>query len=62
VLDISPEMWRKLLPQFNYSFGDYSNTKMLAQELQGAVFGIHLVSTTIPSTSNVDSIIIHSNL
>lgn len=59
----SPEVWRKPLHSVNYYLGDFSNTPLLAEALQGMDAVIHLISTTVPSTSNFDPIAdIQSNL
>ena len=50
------EMWRKPLPSVNYFLGDFSNVPLLAEALQGVDVVIHLISTTVPSTSNLDPI------
>lgn len=50
------EMWRKPLPSVNYFLGEFSNVPMLAEALQGVDAVIHLISTTVPSTSNLDPI------
>ena len=50
------EVWRKPLPSVNYFLGDFSNVPMLAEALQGVDAVIHLISTTVPSTSNLDPI------
>ena len=63
VFDRSPEVWRKPLPSVKYFLGDFSNTPLLAEALQGVYVVIHLISTTVPSTSNLDPIAdIQSNL
>ena len=63
VFDRGHEVWRKPLPSVNYYLGEFSNTSMLAEALQGVAVVIHLISTTVPSTSNLDPIAdIHSNL
>jgi UDP-glucose 4-epimerase len=57
------EVWRKPLPAVNYYLGDFSNVPLLAEALQGVDAVIHLISTTVPSTSNLDPIAdIQSNL
>ena len=63
VFNRSPEAWRKPLPAVNYYLGDFSNTPMLAEALHGVDAVVHLISTTVPSTSNHDPIAdIQSNL
>jgi UDP-glucose 4-epimerase len=50
------EVWRKPLPSVNYFLGDFSNVPLLAEALQGVDLVVHLISTTVPSTSNLDPI------
>ncbi|MBI4937969.1 MAG: NAD-dependent epimerase/dehydratase family protein [Nitrosomonadales bacterium] len=63
VFDRSHEVWRKPLPSVRYYLGDFANTPLLAEAMQGIDVVIHLISTTVPSTSNLDPIAdIQSNL
>lgn len=63
VFDRSPEAWRKPLPSVDYFLGDFSDIPLLAEALQGMDVVVHLISTTVPSTSNLDPIVdIQSNL
>ncbi len=63
VSDLSHESWRAPLPNVTYFLADISNGPALAEALQGVDAVIHLVSTTVPSTSNLDPIAdIRSNL
>ncbi len=50
------EVWRKPLPSVIYFLGDFSNVPLLAEALQGVDVVVHLISTTVPSTSNLDPI------
>jgi UDP-glucose 4-epimerase len=50
------EVWRKPLSAVNYYLGDFSNIPLLAEALQGVDVVMHLISTTVPSTSNLDPI------
>lgn len=50
------EVWRKPIPAVKYFLGEFSNVPMLAEALQGVDAVIHLISTTVPSTSNLDPI------
>lgn len=50
------EVWRKPLPSVNYYLGDFSNVPLLAEALQGVDAVVHLISTNVPSTSNLDPI------
>ena len=57
------EVWRKPLPSIKYYLGDFSNVPLLAEALQGVDAVVHLISTNVPSTSNLDPIAdIHGNL
>jgi UDP-glucose 4-epimerase len=63
VFDRSPEAWRKPLSRVSYFLGDFSDTPLLGEALQGVDVVVHLISTTVPSTSNLDPIAdIQSNL
>lgn len=63
VFDRSHEAWRKPLPSVDYFLGDFSDTLLLGEALQGVDIVVHLISTTVPSTSNLDPIAdIQSNL
>ena len=63
VFDRSPEAWRKPLSRVSYFLGDFSDTPLLGESLQGVDVVVHLISTTVPSTSNFDPIAdIQSNL
>lgn len=54
VLDRSPKLYRAPLTNVDYRFGDFSNTPFLAEALEGIEVVYHLISTTVPSTSNLD--------
>lgn len=54
VFDRQYELFRPPLPQVNYHIGDFGNRAMLAQALKNAEAVFHLVSTTVPKTSNED--------
>lgn len=63
VFDRSPEAWRAPIPEVTYYLGDFANTPLLAEALHGVDAVIHLISTTVPSTSNLDPVAdIQSNL
>lgn len=63
VFDRSPEAWRKPLSRVSYFLGDFSDTPLLGEALQGVDVVVHLISTTVPSTSNLDPVTdIQSNL
>lgn len=63
VFDRSHEAWRKPLASVNYFLGDFSDAPLLTEALQGMDAVVHLISTTVPSTSNLNPIDdIRSNL
>ena len=62
VLDRCAERLRQPLSQVEYQIGDYQDAKLSAA-LEGVECVFHLVSTTVPGTSNQDiPFDIHSNL
>ena len=56
VLDRRSELHRPPLPQVEYRLGNWADTPFLCDALEGIEFVYHLVSTTLPSTSNLDPI------
>lgn len=56
VLDRRPEMFRPPLPGVEYVTGDLSDTAQIFEALAGINAVIHLASTTVPSTSNLDPV------
>lgn len=54
VFDKYPEAYRKPLPAVDYRFGDFGNRGLLADALTGIEVVFHLISTTLPKTSNDD--------
>lgn len=56
VLDRRPEMFRPPLPGVDYVTGDLSDTAQIFEALVGVDAVIHLASTTVPSTSNLDPV------
>lgn len=63
VFDRSPEKFRSPLTQVDYRLHDFSDTLALAEALEGVDVVYHLLSTTVPSTSNLDPVVdIESNL
>jgi UDP-glucose 4-epimerase len=63
VIDRQPERFREEVPGVEYLFGDFGKPTELAAALQEREIVVHLVSTTIPKTSNEDPIFdIQSNL
>ncbi len=56
VLDRRPESFRPPVPGVEYLAGDLSDTALLAEALNGMAAVIHLASTTVPATSNMDPV------
>ncbi len=56
VFDRAHNPWRKPLEGVHYYLGDFSDRVQLAEALQGVDVVVHLISTTVPSTSNYDPI------
>lgn len=56
VFDRGVELYRSLVVGVDYRLGDFSDTPALAEALEGVDVIYHLVSTTVPSTSNLDPI------
>jgi len=54
VFDKYEEHYRKPLPGVDYRFGDFGNRGLLADALEGVDTVFHLISTTLPKTSNDD--------
>lgn len=54
VFDRSPEKFRSALPNVDYRLFDFNDTSAIAESLEGVDVVIHLLSTTVPSTSNLD--------
>ncbi len=63
VFDRSPEKFRSPLPNVDYRLGAFEDSFLLAEALQGIDVVCHLISTTVPGTSNLDPVAdIQSNL
>jgi len=63
VFDRSVEMYRAPLPGVDYHLGNFDDPFQVAEALQDIDVVCHLISTTVPSTSNLDPIAdIQSNL
>lgn len=63
VFDRAAELYRPPLANVDYRFGDFSDMPSLAEALEGVDVVYHLISTTVPSTSNLDPVgDIQSNL
>ena len=56
VFDRSPELFRPPLAHVDYRFGNIADTPLLAESLEGVEVVYHLISTTVPSTSNLDPV------
>jgi len=56
VFDRSPDPFRPPLPQVEYVTGSFNDQSLLAESLVGIDVVAHLISTTVPSTSNLDPI------
>jgi len=63
VFSRSPERFRQPLAQVDYRLADFDNIPALVEALTGVDVVFHLISTTVPSTSNRDPVFdIESNL
>jgi UDP-glucose 4-epimerase len=63
VFDKSKENYRKELSEVDYHYGDFGNRVLLSKVLEDIDVVIHLISTTLPKTSNDDPIFdINSNV
>lgn len=63
VLDRAPERFRKPLKQVEYRLGNFDDTFLVAEALQDVDAVCHLISTTVPGTSNLDPVAdVESNL
>lgn len=56
VFDRAPDKYRDALPGVNYFYGEFNDSAMLAEALQGVEVVYHVISTTVPSTSNLDPV------
>lgn len=56
VFDKSQEHYRKALPGVDYHLGEFGNRGLLSEALKGIDVVIHLISTTLPKTSNDDPV------
>jgi UDP-glucose 4-epimerase len=54
VFDKNEEYYRKPLPQVDYQYGDFGNRGLLMEALTDVDAVFHLISTTLPKTSNDD--------
>ncbi|EAU54363.1 NAD-dependent epimerase/dehydratase family protein [Mariprofundus ferrooxydans] len=63
VFDRAPERYRTALKQVEYRLGAFDDTFQVAEALQGMDAVCHLISTTVPGTSNLDPVAdVQSNL
>ncbi len=51
-----PDPWRAPLQSVRYYLGDFANTLLLSEAIQGVDAVVHSLSETVPSTSNLDPI------
>jgi len=56
VFDRSPEHYREPLKQVEYRLGRFDDIFQVAEALQGMDAVCHLISTTVPGTSNLDPV------
>ncbi len=56
VFDRAPELYRAPLPNVDYRFASFSDLPTLAESLEGVDVVYHLISTTVPSTSNLNPV------
>jgi UDP-glucose 4-epimerase len=56
VLDRRPEAFRDPLPSVDYAVGDLGDPSAVFEALAGVDTVIHLASTTVPATSNLDPV------
>lgn len=56
VFDRNPELFRKPISDVRYFQGEFGNRGLLGEALEGVDVVFHLISTTLPKTSNDDPI------
>lgn len=56
VYDRSPEIYRQPVADVDYRFGEFSDVSLLTAALEGVDVVYHLISTTVPATSNLDPV------
>jgi UDP-glucose 4-epimerase len=56
VFDKNPEPYRKALANVDYHLGEFGNRGLLLQALDRIDIVVHLISTTLPKTSNDDPV------
>jgi len=63
VFDRSPELFRPPLPEVEYRLHHFDDSAAMAEAMEGVDVVFHLLSTSVPSTSNLDPVAdIQSNL
>jgi len=63
VFDKNDEHYRMALPDVDYHIGEFGNRGLLSDALEGIDVVVHLISTTLPKTSNDDPVFdIQSNV
>ena len=63
VFDRAPEAFREPLEEVEYHLGNFDDTGLLGDSLQDIDAVCHLISTTVPGTSNSDPVMdVQSNL
>jgi UDP-glucose 4-epimerase len=56
VFDKNEEHFRPFLPNVEYHLGEFGNRGLLLEALEGIDIVVHLISTTLPKTSNDDPV------
>lgn len=56
IFDRQPEALRPPLADVDYMIGDFSDTSLIYEAMNGVDVVIHLASTTVPATSNLDPV------
>lgn len=56
VFDRSPEQFRKPLKRVDYQYGNFNDGISVSEALHGIQVVVHLISTSVPSTSNLNPI------
>jgi UDP-glucose 4-epimerase len=56
VFDIKEEYYRKPLSDVDYQLGEFGNRGLFSEVIEGVDIVVHLISTTLPKTSNDDPV------
>jgi UDP-glucose 4-epimerase len=56
IFDRYPDAWQRADARVKYFIGDFSDSILLSEAMQGVDMVAHLISTTVPGTSNLDPI------